>query len=69
MDTRRAVGIAMLVGGVVLLYFGMNASDSLASQVSETFTGSPTDRSVWMLVLGAVAAVAGGLMALVPGRG
>lgn len=69
MDTRRAVGIALLVGGVVLLYFGMNASDSLASEVSETFTGSPTDRSVWMLVLGAVAAVAGGFMALMPGRG
>jgi len=52
----------------MLLFWGMNASDSFASDVSETFTGSPTDRSMWMLVLGAVAAIAGGLMAITPGR-
>jgi hypothetical protein len=68
MNARRAVGIALLVGGVMLLFWGMNASDSFASDVSETFTGSPTDRSMWMLVLGAVAAIAGGLMAIAPGR-
>lgn len=68
MNTRRAIGIALMVGGVMLLFWGMNASDSFASDVSETFTGSPTDRSMWMLVLGAVAAIAGGLMAITPGR-
>lgn len=68
MSTRRAVGIALLVGGVMLFFFGMNASESMASHMPEAFTGSPTDRSVWMLILGSVAAVAGGLMALVPGR-
>ena len=68
MNGQRAIGIALLVGGVILLYFGMNESDSFASEVSEVFTGSPTDRSIWMMVLGAVAAVAGGIMAIVPGR-
>jgi hypothetical protein len=52
----------------MLFFFGMNASESMASHMPEAFTGSPTDRSVWMLILGSVAAVAGGLMALVPGR-
>lgn len=68
MNAQRAIGIALLVGGLILLYFGINASDSFASEVSEVFTDSPTDRSIWMMVLGGVAAVAGGLMAIVPGR-
>ena len=69
MNTRRAFGSALLVGGVILIFFGMNAADSFASDVSEMMTGSPTDRSMWMLVLGASAAVAGGIMALLPGDG
>lgn len=64
---RRAIGIALLVGGVILLFFGLNAADSFASEVSEAFTGSPTDRSMWMIVLGAASAVAGLAMAAVPG--
>ena len=67
MSPRRVIGVALLVGGVILLYFGMNASESFASDMSEMMTGSPTDRSIWMLVLGAVAAVAGGILAFVPG--
>ena len=63
---RRAMGIALLVGGVILLVFGLNASDSFASEVSEVFTGSPTDRSMWMIVLGSATAVAGLVMAVVP---
>jgi hypothetical protein len=38
--------------GVILLVFGLNASESFASEVSEVFTGSSTDRSMWMIVLG-----------------
>jgi hypothetical protein len=64
---RRAIGIALLAGGVILLFFGFNESQSFASEVSEVFTGSPTDRSMWMIVLGSVAAVAGLVMAVVPG--
>lgn len=67
MNTRRAIGSALLVGGVILVFFGMNAADSFQSDVSEMLTGSPTDRSMWMLVMGAVAAVAGGIMAVAPG--
>lgn len=67
MNTRRVIGIALLVGGAVLLVFGLNASQSLASDVSEAVTGSPTDRSIWLLVSGSVAVIAGGLMTFVPG--
>lgn len=64
---RRALGIALLVGGVILLFFGFNESQSFASEVTEVFTGSPTDRSMWMIVLGSVTAVAGLVMTVVPG--
>lgn len=48
-----------MAAGVILLIFGFNESQSFSSEVSRTFTGSPTDRSMWMLIGGAVAAVLG----------
>lgn len=67
MNIRRAVGLALLAGGVLLLYFGINESRSFASDVSEMVTGSPTDRSIWMLVSGGASAVLGAFLALTPG--
>jgi hypothetical protein len=52
---NRLVSIALLVGGVVLLIFGINATNSFGSDVSRFFTGSPTDKAVWMLIGGLVA--------------
>lgn len=65
---NKALGIALLVVGVILLIFGFNASDSIASSVKETFTGNPTDRSMWFLIGGAALAVLG-LVSLVRGKG
>ena len=57
------MGIALLVVGVVLIVFGMNASASLGSRLSELFTGAPSDRTIWLLLVGVVAAIVGlGLM-------
>lgn len=67
MSARKILGLALLVGGLVLLYFGMNASESFASEVSEMVSGSPTDRSIWMLTAGGASAVAGAFLALTPG--
>jgi amino acid permease len=55
----RMLSLALLAGGVVLIIFGISAADSFNSQVSEFFTGSPTDRAIWMLVIGIVLAIAG----------
>ena len=55
----KAIAIALLVVGVILLVMGINAMNSFSSDVSRTFTGTPTDRSIWLLVGGAVAAVIG----------
>ena len=56
---QSVVGIALLVVGVVLIIFGMQASASLGSRLSELFTGTPSDRTIWLLILGVVAAIVG----------
>ncbi len=61
---KKAIYAALLVGGLLLLYFGYQESQSFASEVEELFTGSPSDEAMWMMIGGAVAAVIGlvGLM-------
>ena len=61
---NKIVSIALLAGGVVLMIFGINATNSFGSDVSRFFTGSPTDKAVWMLIGGTVAAVVGLLWTL-----
>ena len=39
--------------------YGAAANDSAASTFARFFTGNPTDRSMWLLIGGAVAAVVG----------
>ncbi len=56
---NKAVSIALLVGGIVLIVIGVNATKSFSSDVSRFFTGSPTDKAVWMLIGGAIAASIG----------
>lgn len=56
---NKGIAIALLVGGIVLAIFGINATNSFGSDVSRFFTGSPTDKAVWMLIGGIVAAVVG----------
>jgi hypothetical protein len=58
---NKSLSLAFLVVGVVLLVFGLNSADSVASSVSEAVTGTPTDKSMWLIVLGAVGIVAGGV--------
>jgi multisubunit Na+/H+ antiporter MnhB subunit len=61
---NNIVGLAILALGVVLLIFGFNESHSFSSDVSRTFTGNPTDRSMWLIIGGAVAVIAGFVLAL-----
>jgi hypothetical protein len=56
---NRIVSLALLVGGIVLMVVGINATNSFGSDVSRFFTGSPTDKAIWMLLGGIVAAVLG----------
>ncbi len=56
---NKAFSLALLVGGIVLMIIGINAMNSFSSDVSKFFTGSPTDKAVWMLIGGLAAAVIG----------
>ena len=56
---NKTASLALLVGGVVLIIIGINATNSFSSDVSRFFTGSPTDKAIWMLIGGILAAVLG----------
>ena len=56
---NRVPAIILIVVGVVLLFLGLQASNSFSSGVSRFFTGSPTDRTIWLLVGGGAALIAG----------
>lgn len=68
MNPLRIVGIVMLVLGVILFIVGLSASESMADQVSNFFTGRFTDSTMWYLIGGIGLAVAGGLLAMFGGR-
>lgn len=67
MSPQRIFGIALLLVGIVLVIVGLNASDSMADQISNTFTGKYTDRTTWYILGGVLLAVVGVLAAVVPG--
>ena len=55
----KIISIALLAVGIMLIIWGFSASDSMSSDVSRFFTGSPTNKTVWLLIGGTVAAIAG----------
>ena len=56
---NKIIFIALLVGGVVLMILGVQATNSFSSDVSRFFTGSPTNKAIWMLIGGIIAAIIG----------
>ncbi len=56
---NKIISIILLVAGIILVVFGVQASDSIGSSFSRLFTGTPTDKAVWLLIGGAVLAVVG----------
>jgi len=65
MTMQQIIGIVLLVVGVLLLFFGFQATDTLGEQVHETFTGRFTDTTTWYLIGGAACAIAGLLMIVI----
>jgi hypothetical protein len=55
----KPIALAVLVVGAVLLVWGINSANSAGSEVTEALTGSPTDKSIWLIALGALGAIAG----------
>ncbi len=59
MNPMKIIGIALIVLGVVVLYFGYNASQSVTEQLSETLTGRFSDETMLYFLGGAIAIVTG----------
>jgi len=56
---NRVISLAILALGVVLVVYGVAASESFSSDVSRFFTGSPTDKTMWLMIGGIVAIIVG----------
>jgi hypothetical protein len=56
---KRIISLLLVLGGVALLIAGINATNSFSSDVSRFFTGSPTNKAVWMLIGGSVILLVG----------
>jgi hypothetical protein len=57
---NKAISLALVIGGLILIVYGIQANDSTASGFSRFFTGNPTDKTMWLLIGGAIAIVVGG---------
>lgn len=57
----KTISLAMLAGGILLVIFGVSASNSVSSDISRVFTDAPTDKAIWMLVGGIVVTVIGAM--------
>lgn len=68
MSVQRIMGLIVIVIGIGLLVVGLRASDSVASQFSNFFRGTPTDRAVWFTLGGIAAIIAGVGACVVPDR-
>jgi hypothetical protein len=56
---KTIISLMLLVGGILLIIFGIQASESLGSDISRFFSGAPTDKAIWMLIGGTVVTIAG----------
>ena len=59
MSKQQLSGIVLMVLGVVLFIFGMNARHSVADRWSNFFTGHFTDATMWYILGGIAAALVG----------
>ncbi|RRJ96919.1 DUF3185 family protein [Opitutaceae bacterium TAV4] len=56
---NKIISVALLAGGIILIIYGVSASDSIGSAFSRFFTGAPTDKTIWLLLGGIIASIAG----------
>ena len=61
---NKGIGMALLAVGITLIVFGVGSADSVGSSVKQFFTGTPTDKSIWLLVGGIAATTIGAVSTL-----
>lgn len=58
-STMKIIGIALVVIGLGLAFWGYRLSGSVGSQIAQAFTGSATDKVMTFYISGAVSFVVG----------
>jgi len=58
-STIKILGLALVIIGVGLAFWGYQISGSIGSQISQTITGSFTDKVMMLYIGGAVSFVVG----------
>lgn len=56
---NRTISLALLALGIALIVWGVIECDSIGSSFSRLFTGEPTDKAIWLLIGGGLAAIVG----------
>jgi hypothetical protein len=63
MGNKKVVGIVLTVLGIGLAFWGYRLAGGFGSQVTQAFSGSPSDK-VMMFYIGGAASLAAGLFLL-----
>lgn len=58
----KIFAIVILIVGVVLLVYGLNSANSISSSVTKAVSGTPTDRSLGLIIGGIAGILVGGLV-------
>ncbi len=56
---NKIISIAFLAVGAALIIYGIKATNTTGSDFARFFTGSPTEKSIWLLVGGFIVAAIG----------
>lgn len=57
---NKSISLVLFIVGIILVIYGVSAADSIGSDISRFFTGSPTDKTIWLLIGGVIVAAIGG---------
>jgi hypothetical protein len=55
----KIISLMLLVGGLVLLIFGIKATNGFDSDISKFLSGFPSDKAILMLISGAIVTITG----------
>lgn len=59
MSGNQTIGLALLVVGIIVLFFGYQSSQALDDQLFEAFTGRFTESTTWLFIAGGVSTIVG----------
>ena len=62
MINKRILAIVLVAVGLLLFLIAYQASESVSDQVTEAVTGRFTDSTIWLIILGTAATVAGAVL-------